>query len=252
MNIDYFAQDFPKKFWKTAHGKWKLHDLNHHFQDHLNQKKAQMKHSCKFHIPEVSEEEAAGAQTIGEPEQELKDMERPVPPYPRESSDDCSSSSFNSYLRWDFSFPSIIHTSSSSSVSTSDSSPMFSSSSSDAISVMFDDIDESRLSPGPPTGPFEQSREMTPIIFKESNSIDLEQFISYDHDESRGLTKARIDSLPVRSFRKNLTETSCCICITDYEEGSKVRILPCSHSFHTYCIDHWLAEKSTCPVCRGE
>lgn len=42
MNIDYFAQDFPKKFWKTVHGKWKIHDLNHHLQDHLDRMEAQM------------------------------------------------------------------------------------------------------------------------------------------------------------------------------------------------------------------
>ncbi|KAI5185052.1 E3 Ubiquitin-Protein Ligase Rlim [Manis pentadactyla] len=144
---------------------------------------------------------------------------------------------------------------SSSYLSTSDSSPTSSYSSSYGSSVMFDDSDESCLSPGPPKVPFQQSRQMFPIIFEDSDSwpsIDLEQFISSDDDESRGLTKAQIDSLPVRSFRKNDTETSCCICITDYKEGTKVHILPCSHSFHTYYIDRWLAEKRTCPLCCSE
>ncbi|XP_073084137.1 LOW QUALITY PROTEIN: uncharacterized protein [Manis javanica] len=94
-----------------------------------------------------------------------------------------------------------------------------------------------------------------PTTFEESNSwlsIDLAQFILYDDDESRGLPKAQIDNLPVRSFRKNYTETSCCISTSDYKEGTKFHILPCSHSFHIYCIDRWLAEKCTCPVCRRE
>ncbi|KAI5130215.1 E3 Ubiquitin-Protein Ligase Rlim [Manis pentadactyla] len=182
-------------------------------------------------------------------------MERPVSPYASESSNDSSSTSFNSYLRLDFSSTSTVRSSSSSYVSTSDQSPVSSYTSSDASSVMFDSNDESRFSPGSPTEPFEQSRQMSPVVFEDSDSwpsIDLEQFILFDDEESRGLTKAQIDSLPVRSFRKNDTETSCCICITDYKEGTKVRILPCSHSFHTYCIDRWLTEKHTCPLCRSE
>lgn len=43
MNIDY-AQDFPKKVWKTAQGKWKIHNRNHHLQDHLDQKEEQINH----------------------------------------------------------------------------------------------------------------------------------------------------------------------------------------------------------------
>ncbi|KAI5196871.1 E3 Ubiquitin-Protein Ligase Rlim [Manis pentadactyla] len=264
-----------------------------------------------------------GSACVSEPSvfRSLRVMERPVSPYASESSYDSSSTTFNSYLRLDFSSTSTVCSSSSSYVSTRDGSPVSSYTSSDASSVMFDDNDESRFSPGPPTSdwspvsrytssdassvmfdnndesrfspgpptsdwspvssytssdassvmfdnndesrfspgsptePFEQSRQMSPVVFEDSDSwpsIDLEQFILFDDEESRGLTKAQIDSLPVRSFKKNDTETSCCICITDYKEGTKVRILPCSHSFHTYCIDHWLAEKRTCPLCRSE
>ncbi|KAI5944292.1 E3 ubiquitin-protein ligase RLIM [Manis javanica] len=218
----------------------------------------------------------------------IRVMERPVSPYTSESSYDSSSTTSNSYLRLDFSSTSTVLSSSSSYMSTRDGSPVSSYTSSDASSVMFDNNDESRFSPGtptsywspvssytssdassvmfdsndesrfspgPPTEPFEQSRQMSPVVFEDSDSwpsIDLEQFILFDDEESRGLTKAQIDSLPVRSFRKDDTETSCCICITDYKEGTKVRILPCSHSFHSYCIDHWLAEKRTCPLCRSE
>lgn len=36
--------DFPKKVWKTAQGKWKIHNQNHHLQDHLDPKEAQINH----------------------------------------------------------------------------------------------------------------------------------------------------------------------------------------------------------------
>ena len=30
-----------------------------------------------------------------------------------------------------------------------------------------------------------------------------------------------------------------------------MRILPCSHAFHAECVDQWLKEKDTCPMCKA-
>jgi hypothetical protein len=51
---------------------------------------------------------------------------------------------------------------------------------------------------------------------------------------------------------KELNKT-CTICLDDYEESSKVKVLPCEHGFHTECITKWLTnENYKCPVCRKE
>ncbi|GJP64642.1 hypothetical protein CLOP_g21618 [Closterium sp. NIES-67] len=43
----------------------------------------------------------------------------------------------------------------------------------------------------------------------------------------------------------------CTVCLCDFNEGELVRSLPpCAHRFHVSCIDHWLAARTTCPVCR--
>ncbi|CAI7747501.1 unnamed protein product [Closterium sp. NIES-54] len=43
------------------------------------------------------------------------------------------------------------------------------------------------------------------------------------------------------------------VCLSDFNEGELVRsVLPCEHRFHVACIDHWLASKTTCPVCRTD
>lgn len=43
----------------------------------------------------------------------------------------------------------------------------------------------------------------------------------------------------------------CPVCLDDFEENQDVRVLPCSHSFHTYCIDPWLLNVAgSCPLCR--
>jgi len=41
----------------------------------------------------------------------------------------------------------------------------------------------------------------------------------------------------------------CGVCLVDFDNGDKLRVLPCGHSFHQECIDHWLLNSSTaCPV----
>ena len=46
-------------------------------------------------------------------------------------------------------------------------------------------------------------------------------------------------------------EDPCCsVCISDYEKGDKLRVLPCKHLFHVDCVDQWLSVNATCPLCR--
>jgi len=48
------------------------------------------------------------------------------------------------------------------------------------------------------------------------------------------------------------TCTTCSICIDEFEEGEKVRLLPrCGHAFHTDCILPWLKDRQgCCPLCK--
>ena len=45
---------------------------------------------------------------------------------------------------------------------------------------------------------------------------------------------------------------SCRICMDDFEESTKIAILPCSHYFCDKCIREWGKRKPNCPYCEKE
>ncbi|PSR86119.1 E3 ubiquitin-protein like [Actinidia chinensis var. chinensis] len=47
-------------------------------------------------------------------------------------------------------------------------------------------------------------------------------------------------------------ELTCTICLEQVNRGELVRSLPCLHQFHANCIDPWLRQQGTCPVCKLE
>ncbi|THU49430.1 hypothetical protein C4D60_Mb06t09490 [Musa balbisiana] len=59
--------------------------------------------------------------------------------------------------------------------------------------------------------------------------------------------KEAVDAMPTVKIEKN---TSCSICLEDFEVGDEGREMPCKHTFHSGCILPWLDLHSSCPVCR--
>eukprot|EP00931_Biecheleriopsis_adriatica_P057601 TRINITY_DN34189_c0_g1_i1.p1 TRINITY_DN34189_c0_g1~~TRINITY_DN34189_c0_g1_i1.p1 ORF type:complete len:313 (-),score=46.46 TRINITY_DN34189_c0_g1_i1:74-1012(-) len=75
----------------------------------------------------------------------------------------------------------------------------------------------------------------------------------------KGATQELIDALPLIMFEEEASgssspgrcrgDTSCAVCICDFEGGEMLRQLPCSHMFHRQCIDRWLRRNKVCPLC---
>ncbi|XP_031114330.1 RING-H2 finger protein ATL16-like [Ipomoea triloba] len=72
--------------------------------------------------------------------------------------------------------------------------------------------------------------------------------------QSRGLDELLIREIPTvqygggggeRSFRR------CAVCLSEFQARETLRVLPkCDHAFHSDCIDIWLQNNATCPLCR--
>lgn len=43
---------------------------------------------------------------------------------------------------------------------------------------------------------------------------------------------------------------NCSICLEQFTEDARYTSLQCSHTFHKDCIDKWLENNETCPICR--
>ncbi|KAM9765083.1 E3 ubiquitin-protein ligase RNF128a [Menidia menidia] len=67
--------------------------------------------------------------------------------------------------------------------------------------------------------------------------------------------KKAIKRLRVRTLKRGDEETAgdsqlCAVCIESYKAGDVVTVLTCEHIFHKACIEPWLLDRRTCPMCK--
>ncbi|XVF63483.1 hypothetical protein PTKIN_Ptkin09bG0090200 [Pterospermum kingtungense] len=68
-----------------------------------------------------------------------------------------------------------------------------------------------------------------------------------------GLKKEVREMLPIIIYKEtfSIRDTQCSVCLGDYQAEDKLQQIPaCGHTFHMDCIDHWLSNHTTCPLCR--
>lgn len=55
----------------------------------------------------------------------------------------------------------------------------------------------------------------------------------------------------VTSFEDSCAKEDCVICMEPFSLGESIRILPCLHGYHVWCIDQWLVRSRSCPICKA-
>lgn len=93
----------------------------------------------------------------------------------------------------------------------------------------------------PRTGRFRPS-----ILHREFNGLE---------QEVNGMQPLEVTAFPIIKYNNEVfvsrENAICTVCLGEYEEKDILRVLPtCGHAFHINCIDVWLRQHSTCPVCR--
>lgn len=67
-------------------------------------------------------------------------------------------------------------------------------------------------------------------------------------------SRSAIDSMPtIKITNRHLNSDSHCpVCQDKFELGIEARQMPCNHIYHSGCIEPWLVQHNSCPVCRVE
>ncbi|CAK9133605.1 unnamed protein product [Ilex paraguariensis] len=123
------------------------------------------------------------------------------------------------------------------------------------------------------------------LLDREFDDLDYETLRALDADNvptATSMTEEEINSLPVHKYKvagpqstgspmhqasssaiaEKKQETingsikasdddlTCSVCLEQVNVAELIRSLPCLHQFHANCIDPWLRQQGTCPVCK--
>ncbi|XP_051547905.1 E3 ubiquitin-protein ligase RLIM-like isoform X1 [Myxocyprinus asiaticus] len=116
---------------------------------------------------------------------------------------------------------------------------------------------------GRQTGRTRNSRRRQPShlhmdVFDDLQGNNYEALLAFEEQQGavakNTLSKAEIERLPTKVYDPSHSagKTDCQICFSEYKAGERLRMLPCLHDYHVKCIDRWLKENATCPICRAD
>lgn len=82
---------------------------------------------------------------------------------------------------------------------------------------------------------------------------ELEEY-TQENDVKIVVPEEEVNKLRERLYEKDKCKNeNCAICLEDFKDLERVKILDCDHNFHPDCIDPWLKQYSNkCPLCRDE
>ncbi|XP_043913559.1 E3 ubiquitin-protein ligase RNF128 isoform X2 [Protopterus annectens] len=93
------------------------------------------------------------------------------------------------------------------------------------------------------------------FIFYSARRLRVMRALNRRQKQLKQDAKKAINQLQLRTLKQGDPALgpegdSCAVCIEVYRPSDVVRILTCNHFFHKACIDPWLLEHRTCPMCK--
>ncbi len=86
------------------------------------------------------------------------------------------------------------------------------------------------------------------VIFSSPN--DYEMLLRLDERiQRKTINRNILDTLPTLHVNETHAHDQCTICMETYILGQQLKVLPCTHIFHSNCIETYLRDFSTqCPL----
>ncbi|KFK36405.1 hypothetical protein AALP_AA4G119900 [Arabis alpina] len=98
-----------------------------------------------------------------------------------------------------------------------------------------------------------------PSVFRSTDADAEARVVRISRTTARGLDAEIIESFPtfvyseVKTVRIGKGGAECAVCLCEFEDDETLRLMPpCCHVFHADCVDVWLSDHSTCPLCRAD
>lgn len=93
------------------------------------------------------------------------------------------------------------------------------------------------------------------FIFYSARRLNTVRLQTRKQRQLKAEAKKAIGQLQVRTLKQGDEETgpdadTCAVCIEAYKAGDVLSVLTCNHFFHKQCIEPWLLEHRTCPMCK--
>lgn len=74
----------------------------------------------------------------------------------------------------------------------------------------------------------------------------------FNRNNVRYLSQSDFNKLRIKKLKIkiNKEQVECSICFDPIKLEEKIYRIPCEHKFHIICINSWLDDNNTCPLCR--
>lgn len=91
-------------------------------------------------------------------------------------------------------------------------------------------------------------------------NMDYHQLISRfgNGHQQTPASENSIETIPTSRFTKPSTSNSssddrdkCFVCLDLFKNDEEISTLPCLHRFHSICVNRWLRQSNTCPICKN-